>query len=66
MLKELGILCAGIFVGAVGAELIRKSGPKFVNKVGQKTNQTITNLRKAFIAGYKDATHRQETVRPSA
>ncbi len=66
MFKELGILFAGVFVGAVGAELIRKSSPELVNKLGRKTQQTISNLKKAFMAGYQDAIHRQGTVKPSA
>ncbi len=66
MLKELGILFAGVFVGAVGAELIRKSSPKLVNNVGQKSREAISNLKKAFMGGYESATHRQETAKPSA
>ena len=66
MFKELGILLAGVFVGAVGAELIRKSSPDLLKKVGRKSQQTISNLKKAFMAGYEDATHRQVTAKLSA
>ena len=66
MFKELGILLAGVFVGAVGAELIRKSSPKLVNKVGRKSREGISNLKEAFMVGYESATHRQETAKVSA
>lgn len=65
MFKELGILFAGIFVGAVGAELIRKSSPKLVNTLARKTYKAMSNLKEAFMAGYQSATHRPGSAKSS-
>ena len=66
MFKELGIVFAGIFLGAVGAELIRKASPNLLNKVGRKSRKAIANIKEAFMAGYDNATRQQKTAKPGA
>ncbi len=48
MFKSLGILIGGIFVGAVGAEIIRKEYPKAMNRVYVKTCEITSGIKEAF------------------
>ena len=38
MIKTLGILLGGIFVGAAGAEILRKKSPKIMDKLCAKAS----------------------------
>ena len=66
MVKSLGILIGGIFVGAVGAEIIRKKYPKAMNSVYAKTCEITSEAKEAFKRGYADAVQPQQTAQPSA
>jgi hypothetical protein len=55
MVKSLGILIGGIFVGAVGAEIIRKKCPKAMNGVYAKTCEVTSGIKEAFKKGYANA-----------
>ena len=48
MVKSLGILIGGIFVGAVSAEIIRKKYPKSMNNVYAKTCEIASDVKRAF------------------
>ena len=56
MLKSLGILLAGIFIGAVGAELIRRKCPDALDKLYAKTREAASGAKEAFNNGYQNAT----------
>ena len=56
MLKGLGILIGGVFVGAVSVEVIRKKYPETVDKLYTKTRRTISEAKEAFKNGYHNAT----------
>ncbi|NQT21938.1 MAG: hypothetical protein HQ579_00700 [Candidatus Omnitrophica bacterium] len=62
MIKSLGILMGGIFIGAVGAEIIRKEYPKVVNSVYAKTREITSGAKEAFIKGYDKAMRSQQTA----
>ena len=55
MFKELGIIIGGIFVGAVGVELIRKKYPDALGKLHTKTRKITSEAKKAFKEGYESA-----------
>ncbi|MHC4728185.1 MAG: hypothetical protein ACYS17_13265 [Planctomycetota bacterium] len=55
MVKSLGILIGGIFVGAVGAEIIRKKYPKAMKGVYAKTCDLTSGIKEAFKKGYANA-----------
>jgi len=55
MLKSLGILAGGIFVGAVGAEIINKKYPKVIDNVYAKTYEITSGIKEAFKKGYANA-----------
>lgn len=59
MLKSMGILIGGIFVGAVGAEIIRKKYPKAMNSVYSKTCEITSEIKEAFKKGYANAMQSQ-------
>ena len=55
MLKTLGILIGGVFVGAVGAEVIRKNYPGALDKLCTKPREIASEMKEAFKNGYKKA-----------
>lgn len=56
MLKDLGILLGGIFVGAAAAEIIYKKCPDIGKKVHTKISKVACGVKEAFKAGYANAT----------
>jgi hypothetical protein len=69
MIKSLGILVGGIFVGAVGAEILRKKYPKIIDvgadvickkcpkamdKLYTKTCEVTSGIKEAFKTGYEN------------
>ncbi len=65
MVKSLGILIGGIFVGAVSAEIIRKKYPKAMNNVYAKTCEITSGIKEAFKKGYENAMQSQQAAEPS-
>ena len=65
MVKSLGILIGGIFVGAVSAEIIRKKYPKAINSVYAKTCEITSGVKEAFKKGYANAMQSQQAAEPS-
>ncbi|NQT02140.1 MAG: hypothetical protein HQ580_08960 [Planctomycetes bacterium] len=55
MLKTLGILIGGVFVGAVGAEVVRKKCPDALDKLCARTREIGSEVKEAFKNGYKKA-----------
>jgi hypothetical protein len=66
MIKSLGILIGGIFIGAVGAEVARKKYPDALNKLCARTREIASEVKESFRDGYKNAMHPQEAVKASA
>ncbi len=62
MFKSLGILIGGIFVGAVGAEIIRKKYPNAMEEVCGKTSEIISGVKEAFKNGYTNAMQSQQAA----
>jgi hypothetical protein len=65
MIKSVGILIGGIFVGAVGAEIIRKKYSKSVKSMYDKTCEITSGIKEAFKKGYANAVQSQEAAKPS-
>ncbi len=65
MIKCLGILVGGIFVGAVGAEIVRKKCPKAMKSVCAKTCEITSGVKEAFKKGYANAMQPQQAAEPS-
>jgi hypothetical protein len=60
-IKTIGVLLAGVFVGAVAVEILNKKSPEFMKKVRKKADNTAKASRKslnavkdAFVEGYKE------------
>ncbi len=62
MIKSLGILIGGIFVGAVGAEIVRKKYSKPLNDVYAKTCEVTSGVKEAFKKGYVNAMQSEQAV----
>ena len=65
MLKSLGILIGGIFVGAMGAEIIRKECPDALDKLQSKAREVGAGVKEAFKKGYDSATRPKKSARPA-
>ena len=65
MIKSLGILIGGIFVGAVGAEILRKKYPETLDKLRTKTCEITSGVKEAFKKGYENAMQSQQAAKPS-
>lgn len=66
MLKSLGILVGGIFVGAVGAEILRKKYPETLDKFFSKTSEITSGVKEAFKKGYDRAMQSSKAATASA
>ncbi len=55
MLKSLGIVAGGIFIGAFGMEMIRKKYPEGLDKLYATINGVTAKAKKAFMEGYYNA-----------
>jgi len=55
MLKSLGILIGGVFVGAVSVEVIRRKCPDALDKLYNKTREVASEVKEAFKNGYEKA-----------
>ena len=55
MLKSLGILIGGVFVGAVSVEVIRKKCPDALDKLYARTREIASETKEAFKNGYTKA-----------
>ena len=60
--KSLGVLIAGIFVGAVAAELVRKKCPKSLSGLYAKASESADAAATAFKKGYKNAKRSQKAA----
>ncbi len=52
MIKTLVVIIGGVFVGAVGAEIIRKKYPRFLDKFYTRTGELFSEGKAAFKSGY--------------
>jgi len=52
MLKIIGVLAGGIFVGAVGMELVYEKYPKTVTKFRKKVRRAIWETKDTIRDGY--------------
>jgi len=57
MLKSLGILIGGVFVGAVSVEVVRRNCPDALDKLYVKTREVASEVKDAFKNGYEKANH---------
>ena len=55
MLKSLGILIGGVFVGAVSVEVVRRKCPDALDKLYAKTREVASEVKEAFKNGYEKA-----------
>jgi len=62
MLKSLGALLGGIFVGAVGVEIVRAKYPEALDGLYSKARQVTDEAKAAFMNGYLSAVKPKEPV----
>ena len=59
MIKSLGIIIGGVFVGAVGLEIIHRKYPDALDKLRTRTREITSEIKEAFKNGYENATRPQ-------
>jgi len=69
MIKGLGIMIGGIFIGAVGMEIIHKKYPKALKscykkagKMASGAKEICREAKEAFKAGYENVTQAQKAA----
>ena len=60
MYKSIGMLLGGVFVGAVGMELLNRQCPNVFGKLYDKTRDVASGAKQAFKDGYEHATQPEE------
>ena len=60
-IKVLGVLIAGVFVGAVAVEILNKKKPELAkkvrdqaNKAVESTGKSLTAIKDAFMEGFTE------------
>ena len=66
MLKTIGVILGGVFIGTVGMEVFRRTCPGETDKLYSKTRQVILGAKEAFKNGYANATRSKETAVPAS
>lgn len=66
MLKTLGVLAGGLFVGAVGVEVLRRKCPDALDRLYATVRKIASEAREAFKSGYENATRPKPAAPPSA
>jgi hypothetical protein len=65
MFKGLGIMVGGIFVGAVGMELLRRKYPDALGNLYAKAREVASAAKEAFKAGYEKVTQPEAVAEPT-
>jgi len=63
--KGLCVMIAGIFVGAVGLEIFRRTCPRALDNLYAKVRETTSEAAEAFKVGYERVTRPEEVLEPS-
>lgn len=56
MLKTLGVLVGGLFVGAVAMEIVHKKYPDGLDKFYSKAGDLAGRMKEGFKEGYQSVT----------
>ena len=66
MIKALGVILGGVFVGAVGIEVVRRKYPEALDKLYTNTREIAAGAKEAFKKGYESATQSKKAPELSA
>ena len=65
MVKSIGILLGGIFIGAVGAEIVSKKCPDVIGSIYANASKITAGATEAFKKGYASVMQSQPDAKPS-
>jgi len=63
MLRSLGLVLGGMFVGAVTMEIVHEKYPDSLDKLYSKMGTVASEIKGGFKEGYQSARKVQEPVR---
>lgn len=63
MEKILSGVVVGIFVGALAVEILHRTEPELVSKIGHKAKKSAGALISAFKEGFEDKNNKESTIR---
>lgn len=63
--KALGILIGGIFIGAVGMEVVHKKCPESFSRLYTSICDATSKAKQAFVSGYRNAMEPKEAAKAS-
>jgi isocitrate dehydrogenase kinase/phosphatase len=64
MIKSIGALLGGIFIGAVAMEIVRRKYPNAFDKVYGGAREVASGAKEAFEQGYANATRPPAAMEP--
>ena len=62
MFNSLGAVIGGIFLGAVGVEIVRRKSPGAIDKFYAKTREITSGITEAFKRGYENGKLSQQST----
>jgi len=62
MLKTLGVIVGGIFVGAVAVEVLRAKCPNKLDTLYTKVSDLATGIKEGFREGYRSTSKSSESA----
>ncbi len=66
MFKSLGVMIAGMFVGALVMEVFRKACPDALDKAYERSREIASGAKEAFQKGYEGITSPRDGPEPQA
>ncbi len=64
MIKSIGALLGGIFIGAVAMEIVRRKYPNGLDKLYGGVREAASGAKEAFEQGYTNATRPPAAMEP--
>ncbi len=62
MFYGLGAVIGGVFLGAVGVEILHRKCPDTIDKLYAKAREVTSGITEAFKRGYEDAGSSRQTA----
>lgn len=65
MMKSVGAVLAGVFIGAAATEILRRKYPDALGKLYDSIRETAATAKDAFKKGYENTAQTSEAIEPA-